>query len=57
MNQMTVNGSLKGFDDFAWSCNFPFEEPKQAFAVITPEHNVTWQTPIYCSLGQKREGW
>lgn len=57
MGQVTINGSLKGYDDFAWAHNFPFEEPKQAFAVITPEHNVTWQTPIFASLGKKKEGW
>lgn len=57
MGQITINGSLKGYDDFAWSHNFPFEEPQQAFAVITPEHNVTWQTPIFASCERKVEGW
>lgn len=57
MGQVTINGSLKGYDDFAWAHNFPFEEPQQAFAVITPEHNVTWQTPIFASEGGKKEGW
>lgn len=57
MGQVTINGSLKGYDDFAWAHNFPFEEPQQAFAVITPEHNVTWQTPIFASAGRKAEGW
>lgn len=57
MGQITINGSLKGYDDFAWGCNFPFEEPQQAFAVITPEHNVTWQAPIFAKLDRKKEGW
>lgn len=57
MGQVTINGSLKGYDDFAWAHNFPFEDPQQAFAVITPEHNVTWQTPIFAACDRKKEQW
>lgn len=52
----TVNGSLKGIDEHAFQGNFGFEVPAQAFAVITPKHNVTMQAPIY-SQDIDVEGW
>jgi len=57
MGTITINGSLKGYDDYAWAHNFPFEVPQQAFAVITPEHNITFPAPIFCALDRKKEGW
>jgi hypothetical protein len=56
LNGMTVNGSLKGYDEYAFGSNFPYEDPQQAFAVITPEHNVTIQTALY-ALDRKAERW
>lgn len=56
MGQLTVNGSLKGYDEYAFGNNFPYEQAQQAFAVITPEHNVTVQTAIYAE-DRKAEGW
>ena len=52
----TVNGSMKGYDEFAFGNNFGYEDPQQAFAVITPEHNVTIQTAVYC-MDRKQEKW
>lgn len=56
MGQITVNSSLKGYDEYAFGNNFSYEEPQQAFAVLTPEHNVTIQTAIYCQ-DRKAEKW
>jgi hypothetical protein len=53
---VTVNGSLKGTDEYAFLSNFGHEEPSQAFAVITPEHGVTIEAPIF-SADRKAEGW
>jgi hypothetical protein len=53
---LIVNGSLKGYDEYAFVSNFQFEKPQQALAVLTPEHGITIQTPIFCS-DRKAEGW
>lgn len=53
---VTVNGSMKGTDEYAYLSNFGHEEPSQAFAVITPEHGVTVEAAIYCA-DQRAEGW
>lgn len=53
---MVVNGAMKGADEYARINNFPFEEPQQALAVMTPEHGITIQTPVFC-MDRKKEGW
>ena len=53
---MIVNGSLKGFDEYALIMGFGFEQPQQALAVVTPEKNITFQAPVFC-LDRKKEGW
>ena len=53
---MIVNGSLKGVDEYAFVNNFGYEVPQQALAVVTPEHNITLQAPIFCG-DRKKEGW
>lgn len=42
-----VNGSLKGYDEYAKTHGFSFELPRQAFAVVTPERKITFQGPVY----------
>jgi hypothetical protein len=53
---LVVNGSLKGYDEYAFVNNFQFEPPQQALAVVTPKHNITFHAPIF-SLDRKKEGW
>lgn len=53
---LVVNGSLKGTDEYAFIGNFGHEPPQQALAVVTPEHNVTWQCPIFVA-DRKKERW
>ena len=52
----TVNGSLKGYDEYAAINNFGFEEPQQAMWVTTPERGITWQFGIR-PMDKKAEGW
>jgi hypothetical protein len=54
--KVTVNGSMKGIDEYAFLNNFAYEEPIQAFAVITREHGVTLEAGIYC-VDRDAEGW
>lgn len=51
-----VNGSLKGFDEYAFTENFGFEQPQQAAWLMVPEHGKTWTAPIFCQ-DREAEGW
>jgi hypothetical protein len=51
-----VNGSLKGYDEYAYVSNFGFEPPAQAFWLMTPEHGQTFTSPIF-PMKRKAEGW
>jgi hypothetical protein len=53
---LIVNGSMKGLDEYAFINNFGHEVPQQAMAIITPEHGITVQAPIFCQ-NRKKEGW
>lgn len=53
---MVVNGSMKGFDEYALLMGFGFEQPQQALAIITPEKNITFQAPVFCA-DRVKEGW
>ena len=52
---MVVNGSMKGYDEYAYVSNFSFEQPQQALAIVVPEKGITIQAPIFC-LDRKAEG-
>jgi predicted phosphodiesterase len=51
-----VNGSLKGYDEYAAISNFSFEPPQQACWLMTPEHGRTFVAPIL-PQDRKAEGW
>ena len=53
MSRAIVNGSLKGYDEFAYIENFPFEPPQQALWVTHPRHGVTFRMPVYCEAAAK----
>jgi len=50
-----VNGSLKGYDEYAFNSNFKFEAPQQTFFIVDPKWGVTITAPIHV-LGSD-EGW
>ena len=52
---LIVNGSVKGYDEYAFTNNFRFEPPRQAFWVTDPRHGVTIQAPIHVQA--KNEKW
>jgi hypothetical protein len=51
-----INGSLKGYDEYAKRKKFRPEVPKQAFWVTTPENGPSFHLPIL-SLDRDKEGW
>lgn len=42
------NGSLKGYDEYAFRGNFPFEPPLQALWITHPKYGMTYSVPVYC---------
>lgn len=53
---LIVNGSLKGYDEYAAHNKFGFEVPQQAFWVTTPENGVTFSAAIR-PMQREKEGW
>ncbi len=45
-----MNGSLKGYDEYAYTNNFGFERPQQALWITTPERGVTTKMEVHCDL-------
>lgn len=50
-----VNGSLKGYDEYAANSNFDFEPPQQALWLTDPHHGKTIDAPIH--VLDKAEYW
>lgn len=47
-NRLIINGSVKGYDEYAYQGNFPFEEPQQALFIAHPDAGVTFRMPVLC---------
>lgn len=47
-SRLIVNGSLKGYDEYAYQNNFGFEKPQQALFVVHPRHGITYRMPVGC---------
>jgi predicted phosphodiesterase len=54
LSRLIVNGSLKGYDEYAYNGNFGFEEPAQALWITHPKHGITYRMPVY--VQQKADG-
>lgn len=50
---LIVNGSLKGYDEYAYVSNFDYEPPTQALWGTHPDYGLTFQWPVY-SDGARR---
>jgi DNA-binding XRE family transcriptional regulator len=46
-----VNGSLKGYDEYAMSNRFAFEIPRQALWFTHPQYGITFQVPVVAEQG------
>lgn len=51
LNRWIVNGSGKGYDEFAMGMRFKPEAPVQASWLTHPKYGITLQVPIFCSEG------
>jgi transposase-like protein len=46
MQSIIVNGSIKGYDEYAFDKNFDFEPPQQALLVVDERRGLTFRCPI-----------
>lgn len=46
LERLIVNGSLKGYDEYASSNNFGYEPPRQALWITHPQHGITFSMPV-----------
>jgi frataxin-like iron-binding protein CyaY len=46
LRRLICNGSLKGLDEYAYSMNFPIEEPLQALWLTSPRRGITFSMPV-----------
>lgn len=51
-----MNGSLKAFDEYARSWHLRPEPAQQALMVVTPEHGIGAQVPVFCT-DREAEKW
>ena len=51
-----MNGSVKGFDEYARGLSLKPEPPQQALFVVDPDHGPTMYAPIHVG-DRKAEGW
>ena len=49
-----VNGSLKGYDEFAMGNRFDPEDPVQDMFLVHPDHGITQTIPIFASEGGRQ---
>jgi hypothetical protein len=47
LTRLIVNGSLKGYDEYAYNSNFGFEQPQQALWLTHPKHGITYRMPVF----------
>jgi hypothetical protein len=55
LHRAIVNGSLKGYDEYANQGNFGYEPPTQALWMTHPEHGITLHMPVYLERHVGRE--
>ena len=53
MSKIIVNGSLKGYDEYAYQKNLPFEKPQQAL-FLTTEKGITISMPVFAEHSNEK---
>ena len=59
LQRLIVNGSLKGYDEYAYQNNFPFEPPRQALWITHEKYGITFSAPVMVDRpsGNKKSPW
>lgn len=56
LHDLIVGGSVIGYNEYAYSKNFPLEQPQCAMWLNAPERGITTYMPVQV-LDRKAEGW
>ena len=51
---VVTNGSLVGYNEYAFNNNFEYEPPRQAFFLVDPDRGITITAPIHVTPKGKR---
>jgi len=54
-NSWFCNGSLKGYDEYAFNNNYGFERPKQALWFTHPEHGITHKMDVFADESSEKQ--
>lgn len=46
LQRLIVNGSLKGYDEYAYTANFGYEPPRQALWITHPDQGITFSAAV-----------
>lgn len=59
LRRYIVNGSLVGYNEYAYNNNFGYEPPQQALWITHPEHGITFSMPVRVesNLIQENNNW
>lgn len=52
LSRLIVNGSLKGYDEYAFTEAFSFEVPQQALWITHHKHGMTYRMPVRCEAAE-----
>ena len=53
LQRVIVNSCLKGYDEYAFTNNFPFEQPSQNMWITNARYGITFSMPVYVDPGHK----
>jgi hypothetical protein len=56
LERLIVNGSMKGYDEYAYQGNFGFEPPRQGLWLTHPRYGITYRMPVLCEQPPQRKG-
>ena len=49
LSKLIINGSLIGYNNYAYIGNFPYEPACQALFITQPKHGVTFRMPVFAT--------
>ncbi|MFA7333617.1 MAG: hypothetical protein WC130_04895 [Kiritimatiellia bacterium] len=53
---LIVNGSVKGYDEYAFQNNFPPEPAQQSLSIISRDGRITHNMPVFCDAPEVKQG-
>jgi hypothetical protein len=59
LERLIVNGTMKGYDEYAYQGNFSYEPPRQALWLTHPKYGITYRMPVLCEQPRtsSKAGW